>query len=109
MRVNRWTLALAGLGLISLPAVAAAEEQPTPLLTGLSSTTISGYVDVSAQWNMGTGDENTPPYSFGGTDKADGFNLNVVKLAIEKAIEPKDEWSAGYKTELLFGPDANAL
>jgi hypothetical protein len=109
MRINKWTLALAGAGLISLPAVAAAEEQPTPLLTGLSSTIISGYVDVSAQWNMGTGDQYTPAYSFGGTQKADGFNLNAMKLAIERPVDPKDEWGAGYKTELLFGPDANAL
>ena len=109
MKINRWTLALASAGLISLPAAAAAEEKPTPLLTGLSSTTISGYVDVSGQWNMGTGDEYTPPYSFGGIGKADGFNLNVVKLALEKPVDTGEEWGAGYKTELLFGPDANAL
>jgi hypothetical protein len=109
MKINRWTLALASAGLISLPAAAAAEEQPTALLTGLSSTIISGYVDVSGQWNLGTGNENTPPYSFGGTDKADGFNLNVVKLALEKPVDTGEEWGAGYKTELLFGPDANAL
>jgi hypothetical protein len=33
---------------------AKAEEQPSPILTALSSTTISGYVDVSAHWNPGS-------------------------------------------------------
>jgi hypothetical protein len=109
MRCNGWTWALVSAGLVSLPAVAAAEEKPSPLLTGLSSTTLSGYVDTSAQWNVGTGNVNAPPYAFGGPGKADGFNLNVVKLMLEKPIDPAQDWSAGYKVDLLFGPDANAL
>lgn len=32
-----------------------AEEQTTPILTALSTTQIRGYVDVSSQWNPGTG------------------------------------------------------
>ena len=109
MNSNAWTLALAGAGLISLPAVACAEEKPSSLLTGLASTTVSGYVDTSAQWNPGTGNANTPPYAFGGTARADGFNLNVVKLSLEKPSDAKEEWGARYKVDLLFGPDANAL
>ena len=109
MNYNVWTLALASAGLLSLPAVANAEEKANPVLSGLATTTLSGYVDTSAQWNFGTGDANTPPYAFGGTSKADGFNLNVVKLTLESPITLKDEWSAGYKVDLLFGPDANAL
>ena len=109
MKCNTWTLALAGAGLVSLPGVGYAEETPSPIMTGLASTVISGYVDTSAQWNLGTGNANTPPYAFGGAGKADGFNLNVVKLTIEKPLDAKDEWGAGYKVDLIFGPDANAL
>ncbi len=109
MNCNAWTLALVSAGLVSVPAVARAEEQPSPVLTGLSSTTISGYVDTSAQWNAGTGDANTPPYAFGGSGKADGFNLNVVKLMLEKPTDTEQAWGAGYKVDLLFGPDANVL
>ncbi|HOX56024.1 MAG TPA: outer membrane beta-barrel protein [Candidatus Paceibacterota bacterium] len=109
MNYNSWTKALAGIGLVTLPAVAVAEEQPSALMTGLASTTLGGYVDTSAQWNFGTGNANTPPYAFGGTSKADGFNLNVVKLALERPVDIKDGWAAGYKVELLFGPDANTL
>ena len=87
MKCNAWTLALAGAGLVSLPAVVCGEEKPSSVLTSLASTTISGYVDTSAQWNAGTGNANTPPYAFGGPGKADGFNLNVVKLTLEKPID----------------------
>ena len=78
------------------------------VLTALSSTTISGYVDTSAQWNFGTGNENNPPYTFGGASKADGFNLNVVQLSIAKPMD-ESEWAAGYQVDLWFGPDANSL
>ncbi|HXT11763.1 MAG TPA: outer membrane beta-barrel protein [Candidatus Angelobacter sp.] len=77
-------------------------------MTALSSTTLSGYVDTSAQWNLGTGNANNPPYSFGGGDKADGFNLNVVQLSLDKPLD-ESEWAAGYHVDLWLGPDANAL
>ena len=109
MKCNAWTLGLLSAGLVSLPAVTRADEKPSSVLTALSATTISGYVDTSAQWNMGTGDANVPTYAFGGPSKADGFNLNVVKLSIEKPVDAADAWGAGYKADLLFGPDANTL
>jgi hypothetical protein len=76
--------------------------------TALSSTVLSGYVDTSAQWNIGTGNAGVPAYSFS-QGKADGFNLNVVKLSLEKAPDAESEWAAGYKVDLLFGPDARFL
>jgi len=110
MKCNPWTMALVSAGLVSLPAVAMAEEKPSSVLTAVSSTTLSGYVDTSAQWNFGTGNANLPPYAFGGPSKADGFNLNVVRLALEKPVDTTaDAWSAGYKVDLIFGPDANSF
>src|SRR5712675_2159920 len=108
MKCNPWTMALIGAGLVSLPAVIQAEEKPSTVLTALSSTTLSGYVDTSAQWNFGTGNANTPPYKFGGTAKADGFNLDVVQIRIEKPLD-EQTWAAGYKVDLWYGPDANTL
>jgi hypothetical protein len=108
MKLNKWTVALAGLGLVSLASAAKAEEQPSSVMTALSSTTISGYVDTSAQWNFGTGNENLPPYRFGGESKADGFNLNVVQLRIERPLD-ESQWAAGYRVDMWAGPDANAL
>jgi len=109
MKCNPWTIALVGAGLVSLPAVVQAEEKPASVLTAISSTTLSGYVDTSAQWNFGTGNANLPPYAFGGPGKADGFNLNVVKLTLEKPVDLAESWAAGYKVDLLFGPDGDTL
>ncbi len=104
MKINKWTLGLAAVGLVSLASVAQAEEKSVPLMTALSSTVISGYVDTSAVWNPGTGNANPAPVAFN-AGKQDGFNLNVVNLTLEKPLD-EGEWSAGYKVELLFGPDA---
>jgi amidase len=72
MKFNAWTLGLLSAGLVSLPAVTHAEEKPSSVLTALSATTLSGYVDTSAQWNFGTGNARLPDYKFGGGDKAKG-------------------------------------
>lgn len=108
MHTNRRTTALLAAGVLSFAAVAQAEENSTSLSTALTSTTISGYVDTSAQWNFGTGNANNPGYSFGGPGKADGFNLNVVQLSLSKPLD-ESEWAAGYTVDLWFGPDANTL
>lgn len=108
MKVNKWTMGLAALGLVSIPATSSAEEgKASGILTALSSTTISGYVNTSIHWNTGTGNDNLPVHGYNTQQKADGFNLDVVKLQIEKPLD-EAQWSAGYKAELLFGGDAGA-
>ena len=107
-KVNKWTLGLAAVGLVSIPAVVQAEEKPNQLLTALSSTTISGYVDTSAQWTLGSGNANPPGYSYNTPAKQDGFNVNVVDLQLEKPLD-EGTWSAGYKAELWFGPNSAGL
>jgi hypothetical protein len=118
MKINKWTLGLAAVGLVSLPAVTQAEETPSEsVMTALSSTIISGYVSTSIHWNPGTGNLGNPAYSFGDTStaaagagrKGDGFYLDVVKIALEKPLAADDNWAAGYKAELIFGPDATTL
>jgi Putative beta-barrel porin-2, OmpL-like. bbp2 len=109
MKFNKWTVALAAIGVVSLASAARADEQPTKMIalqTALSSTTLSGYVDTAAQWNFGTdqnsrGGPNLPQYGFA---KDDGFSLNAVDLALD---HPEDEspWAAGYHVELMLGPD----
>jgi len=86
MKVNKWTLGLAAAGLVTLaPAVLAQDQTPTlvPLMTALSATTISGYVDTSAVWNPGTGNANPAPFAFN-AGKQDGFNLVAVVIKISK-------------------------
>ncbi len=142
MKLNPWTLVLTSAGVVSLASVAYAEEQAmSQVLTAVSSTTLSGYVDTSAIWKPGTGnggilgatpgplpsaqsvftdaslprtinggtapnaDGTMPGRAFDGTSKMDGFNLNVVGLTIEKPLS-EDTWAAGYRADILFGPDA---
>lgn len=110
MKIQKWTLGLAALGLVSIaPAVLAqtAAQQNTPLLTALSATTISGYVDTSAVWNPGTGNANPAPYAFN-AGKQDGFNVDAIDIKLSKPIET-GKWSAGYVAELSYGPDAQVI
>jgi hypothetical protein len=104
MKVNKWTMALAAGGVVSLGSIVQAEEAQHQVLTALSQTTLSGYVDTSAIWKLGTGN-TLPGRAYDGAGKLDGFNLNVVKLSLEKALD-EAQWAAGYKVDLLFGPDA---
>jgi hypothetical protein len=107
MKMNKWTLGLAAVGLVSLtPALRAADAMPVPqpVMTALSATTISGYVDTSAVWNPGTGNANPAPYSFN-KGMQDGFNLDAVDLKIAKKLD-ESSWAAGYTLELMGGPAA---
>src|ERR1051326_9072130 len=108
MKFDKWTVALAGAGLVSMASTAMAEEKASSVMTALSSTTLSGYVDTSAQWNLGTGNANPAPFKFNTPSKADGFNLDVIQLRIEKPLD-ESEWAAGYRVDLWAGPDANTL
>src|SRR5579859_2821266 len=56
-KFDKWTVALAAVGVVSLASAAKAEEKASSVMTALSSTTLSGYVDTSAQWNLGTGND----------------------------------------------------
>lgn len=106
MKFNKWTVGLAAVGAVSLASVVRADNPG--VLASASSTVLSGYVDTSMQWNLGTGDSHAPAYKYGGPAKADGFNLDVVKVTLEKPLD-ESEWAAGYKFDLLLGPDADTF
>jgi len=116
MKFNKWTVSLAAIGVVSLASAARADEiKMSQVQTALSNTTLSGYVDASIEWNP-SGGESIAPVAFQGNQgyandnyhKANGFNLDVIDLALDK---PMDEgpWAAGYHVELWMGPDAAAL
>ena len=107
MKFNKWTVALAATGVVSLASAVQADESH-PVNTALSSTTLSGYVDTSAIWNFGSGAQVANRFANTGADRQDGFNVNTVKLQLEKPID-EGTWSAGYKFETMFGPDANVM
>ena len=103
MKFNQWTLGLAAVGAVSLAsAVRADEAKLSAVQTALSNTTISGYVDVAAQYNLGDAGAGALNPSLG---IPDGFSVNVVNIAIDK---PQDEspWASGYHIEFNAGQDA---
>jgi hypothetical protein len=109
MKFNKWTMGLAAVGVVSLASAARADEMKlSQVQTALSNTTLSGYVDTSIQWNQGTGNSYGAPVAFQNATKRDGFNLNVIDLALDKPMD-ESPWAAGYHVELWFGPDANSL
>jgi hypothetical protein len=115
MKLNKWTVALASAGVVSLASAVQAEERAMhQVATAVSATTLGGYVDTSAIWKFGTGTESgaagseaLPGRAFDGAGKTDGFNLHVVGLTLERPLGAED-WAAGYRVDLLFGPDAVA-
>jgi hypothetical protein len=113
MKCNQWTLGLAAVGLVSLASVARADST-NAVMTALSSTVLSGYVDTSMVWNLGTHNFFDPSPGFAGgatgsNPSHDGFNLDVVDLNLEKDADATDGWGAGYKVELWAGPQANSI
>jgi hypothetical protein len=104
MKFNQWTLGLAAAGVVSLGSVAQAEEQ-SALQTALSQTVLSGSISTSVILNPNGNSSSYPGRSFDGATKDDGFNLDHVRLQLERPMA-EGEWAAGYKVELLFGDDA---
>lgn len=105
MKLERWTVGLIAAGAIGAGSVVMADE--SPLNTLVSGTSLSGYVDTSALYKPGVQSAasrfvNTAPNTW------NGFNFNVVDLAIEKPLE-EGEWSAGYKADLWFGPQSAGI
>jgi hypothetical protein len=106
MKFNKWTLGLAAVGVVSLASAARADESKiSQMQTALSNTTISGYVDTSAQFTP-NGNGTTPNYYYG--QPGNSINLNVVDIAID---HPMDEspWASGYHVEFFVGPVGNAM
>ncbi len=110
MKFNKWTLGLAAVGAVSLASAARADEaKMSQVQTALSDTVISGYVGTSMNWQMGPKGDAIAKSPAGNiplqSGKANGFNLDVVKLSISKA-QDDTPYAAGYQADLLFGPDA---
>jgi hypothetical protein len=109
MKFNKWTTGLAAVGVISLASAARADEKMSQLQTALSNTTISGYVDTSAMWNLGSQNGGAiPAYTQGAGVASDGFNLNAIDIALDKP-EDAGSWASGYHVELMYGPGAVGL
>jgi len=104
MKFNKWTVALAAAGLVSIGHNAQAEEG---YVSALSKTTLSGFVDTSFSLSEGGGDTLLPGRtSYQNADKMNGINLDVIQLSLASPMDESD-WAAGYAVDLLLGPDAS--
>ena len=92
------------LGIAACGAHALAQES-SPVSTALSATTLSGSINTSAIWNLGTGNQSMPGRMFDVGSRQDGFNLDSFVLKLEKPLD-EGTWSAGYAAEMLYGADA---
>jgi hypothetical protein len=113
MKFNKWTLGLAAVGAVSMAsAVRADEAKLVPLNTAVSSTVISGYVDVAAQYNPGAPSGKDSAFVanqiFGGTGTVDGFSLNDVVISLDKPLD-ESPWASGYHIDLNWGTAALAF
>ena len=105
MKFNKWTLGLAAIGAVSLTSVARAEEAKlSQLNTAISNTTISGVVDVGAEWNMGNvHNYNSGYYNTG--SQLDSFSVNQVLISLDKPLD-ESPWASGYHIDLNWGQQA---
>lgn len=93
--------------------------------TAQKGITLSGYVDTSYTEQFAGSGEYAPatPYATnpgGGPANVHSqlrqfdtsnntFNINAVKLALEKALPDKNEWAAGFRVDTIYGEDAKYL
>jgi len=95
--------------------------------TAQKGITLSGYVDTSYTMQFaGKGIYTSTPFAqvtapgtlaYVGSqaklrqfdNEADGFNIDAVKIALEKALPDKNDWAAGFRIDTIYGQDANFL
>ncbi|HEV3272481.1 MAG TPA: outer membrane beta-barrel protein [Candidatus Methylacidiphilales bacterium] len=80
--------------------------------TAQKGITLSGYVDVSYTEQFGGrgtgfGGGQSQLHAFDRNN--DNFNVNAVKLALEKALPDKNDWAAGFRIDAILGSDAKFL
>ncbi len=84
--------------------------------TAKKGVVLSGYVDASYSYNANGGGTD---YGWNGTPggirthmfdvDSNDFNVNQIKLALEKALPEENTWAAGFRVDLMFGEDAKYL
>ncbi len=77
--------------------------------------TLSGYVDTSYTYQFASGN-----YGISGNPNQknllrqfdtynNNFNVNAVKIALQKSLSDKNEFSAGFRIDTIYGSDAKYL
>src|SRR5258708_5156766 len=80
--------------------------------TAQKGITLSGYVDVSYTEQFGgrgTGFGGGQAIGHQFDTNNNNFNVQAVKIALEKALPDKNEWAAGFRIDTIYGSDAKYL
>ena len=114
MKFNKWTLGLAAVGAISLTSAARADEPKlSPLNVAESDTTISGVVDIGAEYATGNVHNDyysgyssaASYYNYGLNGGIDNFSVNQVLISLDKPLDASP-WASGYHIDLNWGTSA---
>ena len=76
--------------------------------TDIPGVKLNGYVDVGYIYNFTGGGTIGTRQAQDGTRSGD-FNVNAVKLTLEKPLTDKNELQAGFRVDGIVGEDANAF
>lgn len=82
-------------------------EETNYVETAQNGIVLSGYVDAGYIYNF-TGGAMNGRAGHDGSAKGD-FNLNQVKLVLEKPLTDKNELQAGFRADIMFGEDAGDI
>ena len=103
MKMNKWTMALAAAGVVSLSSVAQAQEAVAGANAVAASGGLTGYISTSYTLR----EDNANDGTFRG-DQGDGYSLDVVDLKWASA-QGAGEYATGYTVELWAGPAAGDI
>jgi len=124
--------AIALTGALAMPALAGDDQKDLKKViedqginyveTAQKGITLSGYVDTSyteqfagrgeygpAGTNAGGGPANAHAALRQFDTSNNTFNINAVKIALEKALPDKNDWAAGFRIDTIYGEDAKYL
>ena len=105
MKMNKWTMALAAAGVVSLSSVAQAQEAAAGADALAASTTLTGY--VSSSYTAADSTKGPEGY-FRSNEDNNRFALDVVSLTLASA-QGAGEYATGYTVQLWAGDAAGDI
>lgn len=88
------------------PAVGSSDRAVVNLPSGFQGVNLSGFVDTTYTYNLNRPETNVNTLRVFDT-RSDSFMINNAQLALEKPVST--ESPVGFKTELMFGTDAEVV
>lgn len=87
------------------------EDQGIYLETAKTGVKLGGWVNASYTYGLNgggtdSGANGTPTENLVTGDDSNDFNVNAVRLILEKALPEENTWAAGFRVDLVFGEDA---